>query len=200
MKKWLLVLVMFGSGSSGLFADSRWGPMVSYWDTSDGTDGYGPGALFSFEATPRVFVDFRVSWFEDLAEGDADGNVSDIDLEVVPLELGLSFLAPLGERAEVYLGGGVGYYLTDANVDTRTLTERKADPDDEFGLYGVVGFRWIVADSVNAPLTDRISVFGEAMYRIVSMDEIKSGRGTSAVLEDGDLDGVGANVGITLHW
>ena len=81
---------------------------MSYWDTSDGTDGYGVGVVASLEAGQGVYIDLRFAWFEDLAEGDGSTDVTDIDLEVMPIEIGVSMGRSVGDSLELYLGGGLG--------------------------------------------------------------------------------------------
>ena len=195
----LLLAIIVTTASA--HADNAWGPVASYWDTADGTDGTGLGVFLALDAGNGVSVDFRYTWFEDLMEGAIGTDISDVDLEVTPCEFGISKMTKIGESLELYIGGGLGYYIMDGNVDRRGSREVSFDPDDEFGVYGLCGFRIIVADNMGEHvMARRVTIFGEAMYRMVSVDEITVAVDQSITVENGDLDGVGANLGIMLHW
>ena len=196
----ILLLAMVVIATSA-YADNAWGPVASYWDTADGTDGSGLGVFMMLDAGNGVVVDMRYTWFEDLMEGAIGTDISDVDLEAVPLEFGISKVAKLGESLELYIGGGLGYYMMDGNVDRRGSREINFDPDDEFGVYALYGFRITVADNMGENvMASRVSIFGEAIYRIVSVDEITVAADQSITVENGDLDGFGANLGLMLHW
>jgi hypothetical protein len=201
MRKFLVILGAVLMLVSPVSADSSWGPVVSYWNTSDASDGYGLGAAFSMQASDTIFVDFRVSWFDDLAEGNSDAGVSDIDLEIIPIELGISAIRQVSEHTEVYFGGGLGYYVMDGDVDTTLSEELSANPDNEFGLYGMAGFRITVADNMGDNIVaTRISILGGVTYRIVSADEVTMDGKSGIDLSGGDLNGFGFDLGVMLHW
>ena len=184
-------------------AENRWGPVVSYWDTADASDGTGFGAVFSFGVSPNVAVDMRYTWYDDLAEGNGMEGASDIDLKIEPIEMGLSFFGDIGSSLRVHIGGGLGYYMIEGNIDAVVGREMTFDPDDEVGLYLVAGFETIVAGNFSEDvLASEVTLFFEVIYRDVSIDEAEVSNTVDRreVIQNGDLAGVGANAGLRFTW
>ena len=197
----ILTTVMLGIMliASSASARNAWGPVVSYWDTAEAADGMGLGVVFTFDIAPNLAIDARYTWFEDLADGN-DEDIKDLDIEVMPFELGLSYINQVSEAFRFHLGSGVGYYLLDGEIDRKLGIVGDFDPDDEFGFYVVMGFEATIADELSeGMLASGVTLFAEAMYRVLSTDEVDGILG-EAVIEDGDLSGFGANLGIRFLW
>ena len=194
----VLGVVMFSGVAS---AGNAWGPVVAYWDTADATDGTGWGVVFSFDVGPTLAFDVRYSWFDDFADA-SDPDVSDIDIHVEPLEIGLSHVAKIGEASSFHIGGGVGYYMVDGSVDGAAGVATAFDPDDELGLYAIAGFDTMLVDEfADGVMAKGLTLFTEVIYRIVTIDEATKGpAGQSQTIQNGDLSGVGANVGVRFLW
>ncbi len=201
MKKLITLVVLALAAGTPVAAENAWGPMVGYWDTEDGSDGYGLGVTLRLEVLQNVTFDLRYSWYRDLAEGNAQEGVADVDLQVMPIEAGLSLnLSPV-DFLDLYGGGGIGYYLMDGDVDTEAGIEVDFSPDDQFGAYAVAG----LALDISATLPERslatgVSLFAEGMYRVVSVDEARTATGRNVLFDDGGLDGLTVNAGLLLLW
>lgn len=179
MKKTIGVLVCLFLSAVTASADNGWGLFGSYWSPSDGDSEFGPGIRFSFEMIPGVQLDLRASYFDNVIDLDKGQ-----DLEVIPVEAGLSLTAPVAGKLNAYGGVGVGYYFMDS----------KADVDDEIGFFVNGGLEYDVFKSEAVYGGTRASLFVEAMYRSVSADEACYNG------DDVDLDGVVLNGGLMVHW
>ena len=167
----------------------------SYWEPDDAGDTAGGGLELAFPLSPRVDIDLRGSYFEELDPEplqvlfDSDSPFRNAGLEVLPIELGIRFnLAPKLTAVQPYIGGGAGYYLLDSDF---------GDVDDEGGWFGVLGLGF--GDREGA------SFFVEGQYRRIE----------ATVEEDPDnpfdfegfdrnvkldLDGIGINAGVTWRF
>lgn len=148
---------------------NAWGLYASYWDTGDAGSVAGAGAKVSVEMVRGVQLELRGTYIEDL---DIDG----ADLEVLPIEAGLALVVPVATQVDLLAGGGLGYFMMDGD----------ADPDNEVGFYLTAGLEW--------NLQPNAALFGEAMYRVVSADDV----GPEG--QDADLDGLGVNAGLLIKW
>lgn len=179
MKKVIIsmaVLVVMGLTAG---AENGWGLHAAYWDTEDLSDQAGVGATLSIEMIPSVLMNIRGSYFD----GFGDENTGDVDLQVIPLELGLAVYQPLAEKLNVYAGGGIGYYFMDADG---------VDVDDEVGSFVNAGFELKGAEKKEVVYGQtHLGLFAEAIYRFVEAD---------AGSADFSLDGLGANVGLMIRW
>lgn len=151
-------------------ADSEWGVFGSVWAPSDGDTGVGGGVKIGAEMVDRVQLDIRYSVVNNLGEGDQD-------LDVQPLEFGLSFALPAAGPIEPYVGVGLGYYFMDGEPDV----------DDEWGFNTSLGFEWILSRSGASYGETVTKLFVEGMYRNVEPDGI-------------DLSGFGAQAGLLIGW
>jgi len=191
MKTIFACLGILAFTSATALGANGWGPLISYWSTDEGDDGVGIGGKITTEVAPNVQLEFRATWFEDLAKD--EHNVK-AELEVIPLELGLAVVGPMGQddRFQFLAGGGIGYYLMDGKVTVRGIRSINADPDNDFGFYAVGGFTF--------SLNEKTSLFAELMYRMVSAENIRVGGDDGLNVGDADLDGLGVNAGILLSW
>ena len=196
MKKLLVVLtVVVAMFSNQGIADNAWGPMVSYWDTGDWGDGAGVGIKFSVEMVPSVNLDFSTTWFSELS-----GTIGayDTDLEIIPVEVGISALSSAGS-VELYAGAGLGFYNVDAEVGHSSGITEGVSLDDEIGYYILAGLVKPLQVDTSGTQTSRVSLFIEGVYRSVSLQDVTVGSDLSFNISE-DLGGIGVNAGFMLHW
>jgi hypothetical protein len=199
----LTVLVMSLMVCAGaVFGDSGWGLVGSYWDTKDADAGYGLGIKISAEAAPGFMLDFRYTWFDDLGEAAPDIGVTHYTLEVMPIEMGVSILAEPSDRIILFGGGGLGYYKMkgDMRTDDSSGSSISADPDDKIGFYLNGGFEFIVSQTADTIQPARSTIFLEAMYRFVNVTDLAVGDTLALPVDEGNLDGLGVNLGFMVRW
>jgi opacity protein-like surface antigen len=172
-------------GATTCLGYNGWGIYAAYWSPSDGDAGYGAGAKITAEMVPGVQMEFRSTYFDDLAEEPAGYDVS---LEVIPLELGLALAMPAPDpKVQFLVGGGIGYYLMDGGVRGPGVD---VSADNEVGFY--------LSGGVEYQVRPNAALFAEAKYTFVTADDMAV---TSAGdLDDADLNGIGVNLGILITW
>ena len=159
------------------------------WSPNDADAGYGAGAKLQFGDT--VAIELRGSYFQDLSD-DVDSVGLDVDLEVIPLEVGLVIKIPTGGAITPYIGGGGGYYKMEVEAENILGQKQTIDIDDEIGWYAVGGLEIAISDGV--------ALFGEAQYRQV--EATAQGDDVDEIEEDVDIDltGIGFNAGLLFAW
>jgi opacity protein-like surface antigen len=187
VRQWVIMVAVLAAGASAVHADNGWGLLVSYWDPSDGEGAFAPGLKLSIEMVPSVQMGVRVSYFDDLGKDQHGANVK---LKAVPVEADLVLNMPVSEAGRLYGGIGIGYYMLDADIERADGTEPDADPGDKLGYYFLVGGRIRVQENA--------ALFAELKYTLVDADDI--GVNADGGLEDGKLDGPGANAGLLIVW
>ena len=186
-----VLLVLFGAGP-GLAGVTLYG---AYWDTAD--LGASAGAGISFRTDNEGFAwELRGTYFPDLTEdfdkifdSDTDSGF-DLEIEAIPLDLGVvvQFFGDTGFRP--YVGGGVSYFLLDSNVGNLS---------DEVGYYGVAGLQLGSGRTLSFAL--------EAVYRVMEgtletdVDDFGDLFGNDIQDEvDLDLAGIGFHAGVVLQF
>ena len=192
MKKWAMAMLVSVALAGGARADNGWGIYGSYWQPGDWDGAVGAGGKISFEIAKHALFDARATWFDDF-ELDAGGDR--LQLEAVPFEAGLTITTGL-EPVEVYFCGGMSWYTMDGGI-YQSGVKTDVDFDDELGFYGGIGFEVPVSEDVAHLGATRITLFAEALYRYVSVDEISVGAGTFA---GEDMGGFAANAGVMIRW
>jgi outer membrane protein W len=175
---------------STAMADSEWGFFGSYWSPSDGDNSVGGGFKLGLEMVDRVQLDIRYS----VMNGVIDDDANNIQLDVQPLELGLTWALPVSDRVESYLGGGIGYYFMDDDVDSRF----ESNVDDEWGFYASIGFEFLLSRSGALYGETTTKLFIEAMYRFLEVEGMKATGSTR--LNEADLSGMGIQAGLLIGW
>ncbi len=166
IKRLGLFLCVMGIGGMAM-ADSGLGIFGAYWDTDDADDAFGAGAKLKLGTDPAYFV-ARGTYYDDLID---DKGFGDLDLEAIPVDVGLEFGGELSDSISLYVGGGVSYYFL--------KLDGVGDVDDEIGWYASAG--------LDIRLSERVSLFGEALWR-----------GIEGTVEDDDLDEITGDVDLDL--
>ena len=174
MKKKMAMIVagLLLAAGTAVRADNEWGVYGTFWSPSDADDSYGGGFKLGIEMVDRVQLDVRYSIFNNVFD---DGP----DLEVDPLEFGLSFAIPMSDDVETALGAGLGYYFMDG--------DDVLDADDEVGFFMSAGLEWTIHRSGATYGETSAKLFVEGIYRFVETGDI-------------DLNGPGVNVGLLIGW
>lgn len=188
MKKLLALMAVLALGTAAAFGNGL-AVYGSYWDTKDAEGGPGAGAKVQIDLGDFVALEARGGYFPDLSDDIGD---LDLDLQVIPIEVAALLKMGVADTLMVYGGGGVGYYMLDADFEYPTAVAGDINLDDEVG--------WFVVGGAELYLTDNLAIIGEVKYTAMEghaekddIDEIKEGR-------DIDLAGFGANAGLMLTW
>ncbi len=169
------------------------GAFGSYWDTKDADNGYGGGAKVKMEVMPFVSLEFRGSYFPDLA-GDEEG--MDFDLRVIPVEAAVVANIPL-LIFDLYAGAGGGGYYMDGTYDSPT-----GSGDIDFKIKP----GWFLQGGAQMTIFPCVALFAEVVHRWVDfeVDSISGSSGSDPVIDfdsdTGSLDGLGANAGVIVKW
>jgi opacity protein-like surface antigen len=179
--------------STGQCHANALGIQAGYIDTQDLGNSIGVGGKLQIDLPGNLNLEARTMMYDSLGQDlRVGGNNVETDLEIWPIELGIEMDIPLGGRFYPYFGGGIGWYLLEADLKINGRTEI-LDLDDEFGFYLVGG--------LNFELANNIAVYGEYVYRQVE-GSLKNDN-TSRLVDDAvtvDLGGHSINVGLLLKW
>ncbi len=197
MKQLALAITMALLMTTAAHADSAWGLGAQYWSTQDASDEVGIAGRLSVEMAQGALLDFRLSWFNDIADSLGD---YEADLEVIPAEIAFLLERMIGERNAVYGGLGVGYYMTDATITLPDRRRANVDPDDEIGYFAVIGGDFTLSSDGKDYGATRTSLFVELMYRVVEVKSVTLEQGESYTIDDAKLDGFVGSLGFLLHW
>jgi len=193
MKKLCLVMVLFAMSLVMAQADNGWGIFAAGWKPADGAYSYGPGLKFQAEMTPGLVLALRGTYFDNVSDE------SDIDLQVVPLEVGLDFVWHTSSFINMYFGAGGGYYLIDGSYNVPGHVVSNFDPEDSWGYYANTSIEYLFTQNVERLGATHASVFLEALYRGVEVDKASVNNRTYAI-EKATLSGFGINAGLMLRW
>ena len=151
----------------------------SHWDTDELDDVWGGGARLRLGSGAPLWLELRGTYFEDLTE---DTPLFDVDLEAIPVDLGLALNILPTDKGTLYLAGGGTYFFLDSNV---------GDVDDEVGWYAGVGGE--------IALSAHVSLFAEFLYRDVEGTVEDDDPEDIEDRVDIDLEGNVVNVGLVLR-
>lgn len=167
------------------------GAFGAYWNTKDADDSYGYGAKIISTGDESGYLELRITRFDDISEKEKG---DDVTLEVTPLEIGLTMMISSESGANVYIGGGGGYYMLESDLELADGTSVETDVDDEWGWYALAG--------LEIPMTDNLLLIGEAIYRQVEGTIKEDDPDLDNITDDYSLDlaGFGANVGVVFKF
>ena len=179
MKRYIWILAVVLLAAAGPVWASGVSATVSQWTTDHAGDDSGLGFKLGLSATANVDIEVRISFFDTLlAEGP-----STFEVEALPIELGLSYNFRVSDKANPFVGGGVGYYELDA---------KGPELPGEFGWYLVGG--------IDVPIAKNWMVFAEGLYRQVEAEAEGDDLGRGLVSQEMNLSGIALNVGIGIKW
>jgi hypothetical protein len=197
MKRLILAMTMVAVMATTASAENGWGLGAQYWSAADAGDEVGIAGRVSVEMAEGALLDFRLSWFNDMADKLGD---YEADLEVIPAEVAFLLERVIGDRNAIYGGLGVGYYMTDATVTLPDNRRVDVDPDDEIGYFAVLGGDFTLSSDGKDYGATRTSLFVELMYRVVEVKSVTLEQGQSYTIDDVKLDGVVGSIGFLMHW
>jgi Outer membrane protein beta-barrel domain len=170
----------------------------SYWNTTDVDDAFGGGIGVGIPfGESGLGLKLAATYYQELTDDPADalfdddeGVFEDESLEVLPVDVGLTYnFAPHGMWSP-WISGGGSYFF----IDT---TREGIDVDDEAGFFVSLGTQIGNRDGVN--------FFAEALYRsteaTLRRNRLDGDDDTDVADEVAiDLDGVAVNAGISWRW
>ena len=153
------------AGDLGLFG--------AYWDTDAMGDTAGGGVKYAI-GDAGLRLELRGSLFPDISRGLSsliEGAEGDLEIEAIVPEVGVTYNFSPESRTQLYLGGGLSYYLLDASG---------VDVEDQLGYYGLAGL---------ATGGDGTGFFAEVIYR-----SVEATVRANAIVESVDLDLSGPSI------
>lgn len=170
---WVVPSVHAGEG-----AIQQLGVFGAYQDAGDLDQGLGGGAHCTFlflEVAPGLDLGFdaRGTWLTF----DGEDNDFQADVDMIPVEGSVVALYSIREGTRPFIGAGAGYYFFDSD---------EIDIDDEVGFFARAG--------LEQQLSANLSLFAEAKYLWLE-PEVEGFSG-----DEIDLNGLGANAGLSFSW
>lgn len=163
-------LVRTPRGGLGVFA--------TRWDSQDFGTFTGYGVRLGWDVCRPLALEARASYLESEEE--------DWETTLIPLEAALTWRFSLAPHLTPYIGGGVGYYL----VDAEATNSHAPDVSDEVaGYFALAG--------INLALGP-VTLFAEAKYNMVGTDKNLHWR--EDVDAENALDGLSTSAGLKLGF
>ena len=204
MKTIILTIITFCLASSTVYAQSNGDDFninmyANYWGVKDATnEAFGPGlsvgipfvhdlAFTTPEMRDVLKLDLRVSWFSDV---NASPNV---DLNLVPLDLGLSYHYIQCDMLDLSVLGGISYVFANANTDF-------PNDDIDVNIDGTVG--GYVGIGAGIDLAENIAFFSNVYFRFAHHDlDIKEKHLGNYELDDKfNADGLNVDMGLAYKF
>ncbi len=161
---------------------------IGTWDTEQADEDQGFAFRFGISMGENVDLDVRASFFDAFSQV---ANDALIRLEVTPVDVGLSWHFNPDAKAQPYVGAGASYLVTDALFEGGAIPLAGGpEVDDEFGYYLLLG--------VDVDVTERLGIYGEAMYRSAKLNV--TGNNFGFVDFESDVAGPAGAVGFMLRW
>ena len=155
------------------------GVFATRWDSADYGTLTGYGIRLGWNIFNPIGIEARASYLESKDD--------ELETSLIPLEAAVTCRLPLTAQLVPYIGGGVGYYLKDAeytDTDTWDSSEKVA------GYFGLAGVSLHLGP---------VSLFAEAKYNLVSTDEDLQWRGSDVEAQN-SLDGPSFTAGLKLGF
>ena len=157
----------------------RYGVYYSRWETKDCGTLTGYGLRLGWNLFGPLGLEGRAGYLESKSET--------VETTLIPLEAALTWRFPLGQHLAPYIGGGVGYYMKDAEYND---TESWDDSEKSAGYFALAGLNLYLG---------AVSFFAEGKYNLVSLDDDLEWRG-SDIESQNALDGLAWTAGIKLGF
>ena len=155
------------------------GVYYSRWETKDCGTLTGYGLRLGWNLFGPLGLEGRAGYLESKSET--------VETTLIPLEAALTWRFPLGQHLAPYLGGGVGYYMKDAEYND---TESWDDSEKSAGYFALAGLNLYLG---------AVSFFAEGKYNLVGTDDDLEWRG-SDIESQNALDGLAWTAGIKLGF
>ncbi len=159
----IVILLFFSSVTIAQDLAARYsiGARLSYVDNDDDTiDGvtFDPDEAILYEGNLTYYFSnsFSLEFLIGYTDTDVDAEVIGIpvdfgQLEQIPLLLTGHYHFWINPNSNVYLGGGIGYYLNDFSLSGLVKSidpDLDIDADDSFGYHLNAGFEAFIAENV----------------------------------------------------
>jgi len=157
---------------------------ASFWSTDEADDGSGVGGRLAVDLGENLDFDVHVSFLEELFIDPP--TTPPFDLEMTPIDVGLSWGFDTRSRVTPRVGGGLTYVMIEvlgSNVDTEV--------DDEFGFYALLG--------VDFSIGPRGAIYLEGLYRTTEA-ELRDFGLTEFDRQTFTATGAAANIGVMFTW
>lgn len=155
------------------------GVFVSRWDSQDFGTLTGYGLRLGLNVYGPLGLDVRASYLE--SKDDI------LETTLIPLEAALTWRFHLGPHLTPYVGGGIGYYLKDAEIDD---AESWSNSENAAGYFGLAGLSLRLG---------AFALFAEGKYNLVGTDEDLHWRGADVEARN-SLDGWSTALGFKLGF
>lgn len=155
------------------------GVFASRWDSKDYGTLTGYGLRLGWNIFGPVGIEARASYLKS--------DSAPLESTLIPLEAALTWRFHLGKNLAPYIGGGVGYYMKDAEYDD---TDTWDTSEKVVGYFGLAGLNLYLGP---------LSLFAEAKYNLVGTDDELDWRGSDVEAKN-SLDGLSLSAGIKLGF
>lgn len=155
------------------------GVFASRWDSQDYGTLTGYGLRLGWNLFGPLGLDARASYLESKDDR--------IETTLIPLEAALTWRFHLIPHLTPYVGGGVGYYLKDAELND---AESWSSSENVVGYFGLAG--------LNLQL-GAFALFAEGKYNLIGTDENLQWRGADVEARN-SLDGWSTALGLKLGF
>jgi opacity protein-like surface antigen len=155
------------------------GVFASRWDSQDYGTLTGYGVRLGWNIYGPLGLDARASYLESKDER--------VDTTLIPLEAALTWRFRLGQYLAPYVGGGIGYYMKDAEIND---AESWSSSENAAGYFALAGIHLHLG---------AFSLFAEGKYNLVGTDDDLHWRGADFDAQN-SLDGLSYNFGLKLGF
>lgn len=155
------------------------GVFVSRWESQDYGTLTGYGLRLGWNIYGPLGLDARASYLE--SKDDL------VETTLIPLEAALTWRFHIGQHLAPYVGGGIGYYLKDAEISD---SESWSSSENVAGYFGLAGLTLQLG---------ALSLFAEGKYNLVGTDDELHWRGADVDAQN-SLDGFSTSFGLKLGF
>lgn len=158
---------------------------ASFWSTDEADDGNGVGGRLAIDLGESIDFDVHVSFLGELLVDGFTG-VPATELDVVPVDIGLSWGFGGRSRITPRVGAGVSYVMFDTKG-----SGVNSEVDDEFGYYGLLG--------VDFAFGTRGAIYLEGIFRTTKA-ELRDFGLVEFDRQSFTASGPAANIGVMFTW
>ena len=110
-------------------------------DTQDLAESFGLGGRVAFDINDKVDFDITLQYFDEFENKFESADSNRVRIGLIPIDFGVTWSK--NSDSGFTVGGGVSYAfinLNDLELNGNKLPD-PGDADDEFGLYGKIGYQ-----------------------------------------------------------